>query len=90
LKTDQKRAYEIISWHLDQTLDGKDIPPLRLLIHGEGGTGKSKVIQTVTEYFAQRRAQHKLLKAAYTGVAASLIDGKTTHTIGMISQSGRG
>lgn len=25
------------------------------------------------------------MKAAYTGVAASLIDGKTTHTIGMIS-----
>ena len=30
-----------------------------------------------------------LLKAAYTGVAASLIDGKTTHVIGMISTSGR-
>ena len=28
-----------------------------------------------------------LLKATYTGVAASLIDGKTTHTIGMISNS---
>ena len=30
-----------------------------------------------------------LIKAAYTGVAASLIDGKTTHTIGMISQAQR-
>src|SRR5882762_2340476 len=29
------------------------------------------------------------MKAAYTGVAASLIDGKTTHIIGMISTSGQ-
>jgi hypothetical protein len=58
-----------------------------MIIHGEGGTGKSKVIQTITEYFAYKSAKHMLLNAAYTGVAASLIDGKTTHTIAMISQS---
>ncbi|KAG1830513.1 hypothetical protein EV424DRAFT_1267198, partial [Suillus variegatus] len=61
-------------------------PPLRMIIHGEGGTGKLKVIQTITEYFAHNSAKNMLLKAAYTGVAASLIDGKTTHTITMISQ----
>ncbi|TFY81855.1 hypothetical protein EWM64_g2158 [Hericium alpestre] len=88
LKTDQRRAYEFVTWHLEQHLAGMPVPPLRLLIHGEGGTGKSKVIQTITEYFATRRVSHKLIKAAYTGVAASLIDGKTTHTIGMISQRG--
>jgi hypothetical protein len=86
LRYDQFRAYDIITWHLNQTLAGEKIPPLRMIIHGEGGTGKSKVIQTVTEYFAQRGVKHILLKAAYTGVAASLIDGKTTHTIGMMSQ----
>ena len=59
-----------------------------MIVHGEGGTGKSRVIQTVTEHFAQRGAKYMLLKAAYTGVAASLIDGKTTHVIGMISTSG--
>lgn len=60
-----------------------------MIIHGEGGTGKSRVIQTVTEYFVQRGAKYLLLKAAYTGVGASLIDGKTTHVIGMISTGGR-
>lgn len=85
LRYDQFRAYDIITWHLDQTLAGRKIPPLQMLIHGEGGTGKSKVIQTVTEYFTQRGVKHMLLKAAYTGMAASLIDGKTTHTIAMIS-----
>lgn len=89
LKPDQFRAYDIIAWHLDQTIAGKNPPPLRMIIYGEGGTGKSRVIQTVTENFAQRGTKYMLLKAAYTGVAASLIDGKTTHVIGMISTSGR-
>ncbi|THH14508.1 hypothetical protein EW146_g5828 [Bondarzewia mesenterica] len=85
LNKDQKRAYDIISWHLRENLAGKDPPPLRMVIHGEGGTGKSKVIQTVTELFGELGAQHMLAKAAYTGVAASLINGKTTHVLCAIS-----
>ena len=56
-----------------------------MMIHGEGGTGKSKVLQTVMEAFRSRGCEHMLVKAAYTGVAASLIEGKTTHVIGGIS-----
>src|SRR5208283_5996750 len=37
---DQKRAFDIIIWHLDQTLLGRNPPPLRMVIYGEGGTGK--------------------------------------------------
>lgn len=89
LKPDQFRAYDIVVWHLEQTLSGKKLPPLRMIVHGEGGTGKSRVIQTITEYFIQRGSKYLLLKAVYTGVTASIIDGKTTHIIGMISTSGR-
>ena len=39
--------------------------------------------------FVKKGAKHLLLKAAYTGVAASLFDGKTTHIISIISTSGR-
>ena len=60
---------------------------MQMIIYGEGGTGKSKVLQSVTEAFHQHGAHHMLLKAAYTGVAASLIDGKTTHVIGGVSLS---
>ncbi|KIK29096.1 hypothetical protein PISMIDRAFT_89774 [Pisolithus microcarpus 441] len=86
LNVGQTRAYQIVTWHVDQTLSGRTPPPLRMLLHGEGGTGKSKVIQTISEYFTCRGACHLLLKAAYTGVAASLIDRKTTHTIAMVSR----
>ncbi|PSS37626.1 hypothetical protein PHLCEN_2v553 [Hermanssonia centrifuga] len=81
LKADQYRAFDIITWHLEQSLAGAEPPPLRMILYGEGGTGKSKVIQTVTEVFNARGAAHMLVKAAYTGVAASLINGKTTHNI---------
>jgi hypothetical protein len=48
---------------------------LRMIIHSKGSTGKSRVIQTATEYFIQQGAKH-LLKATYTGIATSLINGK--------------
>ena len=85
LNADQCRAYEIIIHHLDVGLAGRTMALLRMIIHGEGGTGKSKVLQTVTAAFKQQRCEHILLKAAYTAVAASLIDGKTTHTIGSMT-----
>ena len=85
LKPDQLRTYRVVTWHLGETLRGGNIPPLRMVLYGEGGTGKSRVIQTITEAFAARGVSHMLMKAAYTGVAASLVDGKTTHVIGCLS-----
>jgi len=90
LRPDQARAYGIIKWHLDQTLNGVDPPPLRMILYGEGGTGKSRVIQTVTDAFEARGAKHILVKAAYTGVAASLVNGKTTHVIAGLSLHSKG
>ena len=82
---DQFRAYDIITAHLQDILSGGKPPPLRMLIHGEPGSGKSQVIQTTTQHFINRAAKHMLMKSAYTGIASSVIDGKTTHSIAMIS-----
>ena len=90
LKPDQLRAYQIISWHLRETIAGKSPPPLQMILYGEGRTGKSRVIQTVTEAFAHYNSSGMLVKAAYTGVAASLIGGKTTHVIGGLSLNSTG
>ena len=90
LKEDQYRAYDIITWHLHNVLSGAKPPLLRQIIHGEGGTGKSRVIQTVTEQFVVRGARYMLIKSAYTGIAASIIEGKTTHTIAMINRHNQG
>ncbi|THH18968.1 hypothetical protein EW146_g2114 [Bondarzewia mesenterica] len=81
LNDSQKRAYDIVSWHLTENLADRSPPPLRMILHGEGGTGKSKVIQTITEKFVNAGAKKLLAKGAYTGIAASLINGKTTHIL---------
>ncbi|KIK96707.1 hypothetical protein PAXRUDRAFT_137913, partial [Paxillus rubicundulus Ve08.2h10] len=45
------QVYDIINWHLSETLAGCNLPQLLMLIPGEGGTGKLKTIQTITENF---------------------------------------
>ncbi|KAF4612702.1 hypothetical protein D9613_011752 [Agrocybe pediades] len=84
LNKEQRRAYDIFIWHLDETLKGREPPPLRLIIYGEGGTGKSAIVECITKAFEERNAAGLLLKAAYTGIAASHINGKTLHTLGRI------
>ena len=52
-----------------------------MVLTGEGGTGKSRVIDTVTQYFKNENIPDKLAKGAYTGITASLIGGKTLHVL---------
>ena len=41
INEEQQRAFDIIVGHLDATLAGQDPEPLRMIVHGEGGTSKS-------------------------------------------------
>lgn len=86
LRPDQCRAFDIIIWHLDETLTGNDPPQLLMQIQGEGGMGKSCLIRAVTNVFSSRGAGELLTKSAYTGITASLIDRQTLHTIASIPQ----
>ncbi|TFK18743.1 hypothetical protein FA15DRAFT_660462 [Coprinopsis marcescibilis] len=54
LNADQRRAHDIIARHLLQCLTekGVSLQPLHMLVMGEGGTGKSNVIEALTETFA--------------------------------------
>jgi hypothetical protein len=89
LLVDQRRAYDIIDWHLHKSLTGGQPDQLLMIIPGEGGVGKSKTIQSISEKFRTRGVSSILVKGAYTGIAASLIDGKTLHVLGGISVNGR-
>jgi PIF1-like helicase len=83
---DQHWAYDIVDWHLQETIKGHNPPQLLMIIPGEGGVGKSETIQAITENF---RSKHKpLVKGAYTGIAASVIDGKTLHQLIMLPLNG--
>ncbi|THH07769.1 hypothetical protein EW146_g9213 [Bondarzewia mesenterica] len=51
LLADQRRAFDIIEWHMRRSDVEPETPQLLMQIQGEGGTGKSKVIQTVSDLF---------------------------------------
>ena len=88
LLEEQRRAYDIIDMHLQGYLSGMGPPQLRMFIPGEAGVGKSKTVQTVTANFISRGVGAILVKGAYTGIAASAIDGQTLHFIAMIPLNG--
>ena len=88
LLEDQRRAYDIIDWHLGQHISGRHPKQMRMIIPGEAGVGKSKTIQTITANFVARGVETMLVKAAYTGLAASGIGGKTLHCIAMLPLQG--
>jgi len=76
LNTEQRRAFEIISSH-----SLKDKPEqLRMFIGGPGGTGKSRVLDALREYFKSRNESHRFRLASFTGVAAKNIRGMTLHS----------
>jgi hypothetical protein len=88
LLPDQKRAFQIVSWHVAKVLEKRKIPQLLMLICGEGGTGKSRLIQAITEMFERRQSAKMVVKGAYTGIAASVINGKTLHVLFKLAAHG--
>ena len=85
LNTEQARAFRIIAIHsIDQGLK-----PLRMYIGGPGGTGKSRVIQALTDFFKQRGESRRLRLASFTGAAAKNIGGTTLHTALCLSPTGK-
>ena len=76
LNTEQARAFRIIASH---SMEPK-AKPLRMYLGGPGGTGKSRVIQALTDFFNRKGQARRLRLAAFTGVAAKNIGGTTLHT----------
>ncbi|KAJ3832213.1 hypothetical protein F5878DRAFT_495075, partial [Lentinula raphanica] len=84
LNEQQQHAYHIIAssllnrdvFHLPHW---KNKPPLRMLLSGPGGTGKSHVVHAVRELMSHFGLQHTIRFMAPTGSAAKLINGTTVH-----------
>jgi hypothetical protein len=82
LNTEQARAFKIVSKHSLQ----KRPEPLRMFLRGPGGTGKSRVINALKDFFERRNQSRRFRLASYTGVAAKNISGMTLHTALGINQ----
>lgn len=77
LNSEQARAFQIIANHALVRCPGH---PLRMFLGGAGGTGKSRVIDALKEFFIQRGERERLRLASFTGVAARNISGSTLHS----------
>ena len=88
LLSKQWQAYNIINWNFREILMDNKPEQLLMIILGEGGVGKSKTIQAMTENFKRWGILDLLAKGMYTGIAASIIDGKTLHMICQILLNG--
>lgn len=63
----------------DNETDAPEEEPLRLLMTGPGGTGKSHSIKALKEFMEHYGSGDRLRLLAPTGSAAALIDGMTCH-----------
>ena len=82
LNREQARAFRIVAKH---SMKDKP-PPLRMYLGGPGGTGKSRVINALKEFFDHRNQSHRFCLLSYTGVTARNISGMMLHTALCLSQ----
>ena len=76
----QRMAHDIVAQHLDQYLAGQNPSQRLVIVHGPGGTGKTALLNAITETFANKDASSLLARTATTGVAATIVGGSTLHT----------
>ncbi|KJZ68321.1 hypothetical protein HIM_12288 [Hirsutella minnesotensis 3608] len=78
----QSIAFLILCRQLDLIRAGKtvDADQLCQFVGGEGGTGKSRVIEALVGLFAARGISNRLLITATSGTAAARINGITIHS----------
>ena len=83
LNVEQTRAFSLIASHSQKKIGAE---PLRLYIGGPGGTGKSRVIAALADYFEINGETRRLRLASFTGIAAKNINGTTLHTALALNQ----
>ncbi|KAJ3551346.1 hypothetical protein NM688_g4757 [Phlebia brevispora] len=77
LNDEQARAFKIIATHAAKPRSERD--QLRMFLGGPGGTGKSRVINALRDFFARRGEKRRFRLASFMGIAAHNIGGITLH-----------
>lgn len=75
LNEKQRRAFRLVALHSIQS----NPEQLKMYLGGVGGTGKTKVINTLRSFFEHRGQSGRMAVCAPTGAAASLLNGSTYH-----------
>ena len=85
LNKEQECAFCVITNHAVS----KNPEQLRMYLGGMGGTGKTRVIKALSNFFTSRNEAHRFIIVAPTGTAAALLGGSTYHSMfGINDKSG--
>ena len=85
LNVEQRRAFNIVAGHMTEVNGAQ----LLMYLGGSGGTGKSRVVNALRDFFDRKGEGRRFRLAAYTGVAARNIGGATLHSLLRMNESGR-
>ena len=80
LNRKQTMAHDIITAHLHAHLVNQNTTQRLMIVHGQGGTGKTALLNAISNSFVKMASPHSLTKTAMSGVAASLIGSQTLHS----------
>ena len=85
LNTEQRQIYDLFINKYQQILEGTDVNQLLVNIDGEGGSGKSYLINMLSSHLFQKAEENgfsnPIFRAAPTGIAAHNIHGHTIHRL---------
>ena len=85
---DQWNTLKLVAQHIwDLVYRPENTSPIRIMLHGEGGTGKSFIINAITKLFSYLEKPDMLVKRAFTGKAAIGIQGDTIDRLFAVSRS---
>ncbi|TEB33500.1 hypothetical protein FA13DRAFT_1567925, partial [Coprinellus micaceus] len=76
LNSKQEFAFRIIAQHAH----GERQEQLRMYVAGSAGTGKSRLIDSVRDFFKRRGEEDRCVMASFMGIAAKNIKGMTLHS----------
>ena len=77
LNKEQERAFRIVANHSVSPYQDQ----LKMYLGGMGGTGKSRVLAALSDFFALQKEAHRFVIVAPTGSAAALLGGSTYHSM---------
>jgi hypothetical protein len=73
-------VHNIIVHHLEQHLNGESPLQCLMIVHSQSRTGKSELLNAISQVFAARGVSSLLAKTAMFGVAASIIGSQALHS----------
>ena len=84
----QAFAFRIIIDVFERERRGERVPPLRGAVLGEAGVGKSAVLRAAVDHMCRHACASWVRVGTFTGKAATIIDGRTLHSL--LGMSGKG